>query len=69
MRSMFRDCKSLKNIDLSNFNTKNTKEIDDMFLGCESLIKINLINFNIKKLKLIVYIICSRNVNLYKKKI
>ena len=63
MRSMFRDCKSLKNIDLSNFNTKNTKEIDDMLFGYESLIKINLTNFNIQKVK-INNIICSRNVNL-----
>ena len=43
---MFYKCKSLKNIDLSNFNTKNVTNMRDMFSWCESLVNINLSKFN-----------------------
>ena len=36
---MFRDCNSLTNLNLSNFNTQNVTNMSNMFDGCNSLIK------------------------------
>ena len=44
--SMFSDCKLLKSINLSNFNTNNVTIMSGMFQGCSSLKDINLSNFN-----------------------
>jgi len=49
MEYMFGQCTSLKEIDLSNFNTQNVEKIAFMFSECEELIKVNLSNFNISK--------------------
>ena len=43
---MFRECSSLININLSNFNTNNVTDMRFMFSGCSSLTNINLSNFN-----------------------
>ena len=43
---MFSECKSLININLSNFNTQKINNISYMFWGCYSLTNINLSNFN-----------------------
>ena len=43
---MFYKCKSLKNIDLSNFNTQNVTNMRYMFSYCSSLTNIDLSNFN-----------------------
>jgi len=43
---MFCLCKSLTNIDLSNFNSQNVTNMCGMFCGCGSLTNINLSNFN-----------------------
>ena len=40
---MFCDCKSLINLDLSNFNTQNVTDIGNMFAFCHSLKKENII--------------------------
>jgi len=48
MSYMFYDCKSLKSIDLSNFNINNVHNMSHMFDGCDSLESINLANFNTK---------------------
>ena len=42
---MFSNCESLKNINLSNFDTKNVVDMNHMFSGCKSLKIINLANF------------------------
>ena len=39
MYGMFFGCKSLTNIDLSNFNTQNVTDMSYMFDECNSLIK------------------------------
>ena len=49
MSGMFNGCSSLKEIDLSNFNTDNVTDMRDMFNGCSSLKEINLSNFNTNK--------------------
>ena len=41
MSVMFGGCKSLTNIDLSNFNTQNVTNMNFMFGGCNSLTNID----------------------------
>ena len=48
---MFSGCSSLTNINLSNFNTNNVKDMSGMFYGCSSLTNINLSNFNTNNVK------------------
>ena len=43
---MLRGCSSFINIDLSNFNTQNIKEMNNILFGCNSLIKKIIKNFN-----------------------
>ena len=43
---MFYGCSSLKEINLSNFNTNKVTNMSCMFEGCSSLKEINLSNFN-----------------------
>ena len=40
---MFKRCSSLKDINLSNFNTNNVTDMSRMFIGCEKLTKNNII--------------------------
>ena len=53
---MFKNCSSLKNINLSNFNTNKVNDISYMFYECSSLININLSNVNTNKVSDISYI-------------
>ena len=46
MGNMFWECESLTNLNLSNFNTQNVKDIRSMFSYCKSLINLNLSYFN-----------------------
>jgi len=48
---MFRECESLTNIDLSNFNSQNVISMSSMFSWCESLTNINLSNLNTQNVK------------------
>ena len=45
---MFKGCSSLKELNVSHFNTENVKEMLCMFEGCSSLKELNLSNFNTK---------------------
>ena len=47
--TMFYQCKSLINIDLSGFDTSNATDMGSMFLGCEALTELDLSNFDTKK--------------------
>ena len=49
--SMFRNCSSLKSIDLSSFNTSNVNNMRCMFDGCSSLQSIDLSSFNTSNVK------------------
>ena len=49
MSRMFEGCKSLTNINLSNFNTNNVTDVRGMFCECSSLRKENIIT-NDKKI-------------------
>ena len=46
MSYMFYECKSLNELNLSNFNTNNVINMEYMFCGCSSLQELNLSNFN-----------------------
>ena len=43
---MFKDCSSLKKLNLNNFNTSNVINMNSMFYGCSSLEELNLNSFN-----------------------
>ena len=49
---MFYGCSSLKEINLSNFNTNNVTSMYGMFIGCEKLTKNNIITKDKRILKL-----------------
>ena len=46
MSWMFCFCLSLKELNLSNFNTNNVTDMNFMFSGCPLLNELNLSNFN-----------------------
>ena len=43
MNRMFSDCRTLTNLNISNFDTQNVKDMNNMFLGCFSLKRENII--------------------------
>ena len=43
---MFRECRNLKQLDVSRFNTANVTTMEEMFYCCESLTQLNVSNFN-----------------------
>lgn len=49
MSDVFRDCKSLKTIDLSRFVTTEATDMSEMFYGCTSLEAVDLSTFNFSK--------------------
>ena len=51
MNYMFSDCKSLTNLDLSNFNTQSATDMSYMFYSCEKLKILKIKNLIQKKLK------------------
>ena len=61
MSYMFRECNSLTNIDLSNFNTQKVTNMRKMFYGCNSLTNINLSNFNTQKVTDMSYMFSGCN--------
>lgn len=46
MIGMFCYCQSLETLDLSNFDTSNVTNMEDMFWDCRTLKKLDLSNFN-----------------------
>ncbi len=46
MNSIFFDCHSLENLDLSNFDTSNVTDMSEMFKGGESLDRLDLSSFD-----------------------
>ena len=49
MNSMFQNCSSLAELDLSHFETSNVTDMLAMFSDCSSLIKLDLSNFDTSK--------------------
>ena len=46
---MFSECSSLKELNISNFNTSNVTNMRNMFFKCKSLKVLNLSNFTANK--------------------
>ena len=58
MEYLFSKCSSLKEVNLSNFNTSSVISMYRMFHGCSSLKKLNLSNFytpNLLKISSLFY--------------
>lgn len=51
IESMFVDCKSLKNVDLSSFHTENVTDMSTLFDGCISLEKVDMSHFSTSNVK------------------
>ena len=49
--SMFKDCKSLEALDVSNFNTDKVTDMANMFSDCNSLEALDVSNFNTDKVE------------------
>ena len=43
---MFRECSSLTNLDVSNFDTSQVTNMGNMFSECNSLTNLDVSNFN-----------------------
>ena len=68
MNSMFEECKELENLDLTNFNTSNVRNMNHMFRGCSKLKEIKGINnFDMSKVikKNEMFSGCSINLSTY----
>ena len=52
---MFSGCKAVKEIDISNFDTKNVCWMNSMFSGCEKVKEINISNFDTKNVRFMDY--------------
>ena len=46
MNGMFCNCESLTNLDISNFDTSNVKDMGDMFTACHYLTSLDLTCFD-----------------------
>ena len=44
---MFKQCKELEYLNLSNFNTSNVNDMQCMFYNCNKLKYLNLLNFSL----------------------
>ena len=59
MSGMFSNCKNLKSIDISTFNTKNVTNMESMFIQCKSLTTLDLSSFNTASLTHLPYMFCD----------
>lgn len=64
---MFKDCKSLRTLDLSNFDTSKATNMGSMFAGCSSLEELDLSNFDTSKVEHmgVMFQDCSKLVSVY----
>ena len=73
MSWMFYNCSSLRELDLSSFNTNQVTNMSWMFDGCSSLKEINLSSFNTNQVTNLNYMFshCSslKNINCRDEKI
>ena len=60
MSEFFSGCTSLQYIDISNFDTSNVTDMDNMFQDCVNLIEVkNFENMNISKVESMNYTFCN----------
>ncbi len=46
MNNMFYNCRLIKILDLTNFNTKEVENMESMFESCDNLIKLDISSFD-----------------------
>ncbi len=51
MSGMFEDCKSLRSLDVSHFDTRQVRNMSRMFYWCESLEKLDLSHFDTSRVE------------------
>lgn len=51
MSSAFMNCKELRELDLSMFNTQYVENMEKLFLNCNKLVKLDVRRFNTKNVK------------------
>ena len=56
---MFFECSSLKELNLSNFNTDNVTNMSYMFSGCKLLKELDISNFNVSKVNNMDYMLSN----------
>ena len=56
MSFIFYECKSIKHLNISSFDTSSVTNIVSMFRSCESIESLNLSNFNTFSVKNMAYI-------------
>ena len=61
MIGMFEGCSRLTSLDLSNFKTKNVKNMSVMFDGCQNLTSLNLSNFKTENVQNMSYMFYECN--------
>ena len=62
MKEMFSNCKKLKSLDLSMFNTINVEDMEGLFMDCSELSKLDIHNFstmNVKSMKH-MFLLCKK---------
>lgn len=61
LRSMFKDCTNLTELDLSGSNAENVKDMGEMFYGCRALSKLDLTDFKTGQVTIMenMFSICS----------
>ena len=64
MSKMFSRCYNLKDLDLSNFDTKNVKDMSEMFNCCYSLNNLELSSFNLKNVIMFYNCYNLNNINI-----
>ena len=52
---MFSGCEAVKEINISNFDTKNVRYMQSMFSGCKAIKEINGLNFDTENVKFMDY--------------
>ena len=63
---MLYNCKSIININLSNFITQNVTNMSNMFYNCNLLTPLNLLNFNTQNVTNMSYMFSECNSLKYK---
>ena len=58
---MFRNCYSLTQLDVSNFNTSKVTSMNAMFSGCSGLTSLDLSSFNTSKITSTIEMICMED--------
>lgn len=63
MSGLFKSCKSLRKLDLSNFATTKVTDVSSMFFFCRAMRDIDLSHFDTRKVERMDYMFCGCNLD------